>query len=125
MSIVKTISKIKHNYIWNNKFIFLSLLSNFLFCILFFVLIFITTKGRTDVVPLNYNIYFGADNFGPIKNFFVFPQICLGVFLINSFLCYYYYKYSRILSYFLVATSFVVNILMIFSFILLILFIEL
>lgn len=119
------ISRIRHNYIWNNKTIFYFTLVDFLLCVLFFALIFVVTRNRADMVPLNYNIYFGADNFGPIKNFFVFPQICLGVFLINSFLCYYYYKYSRILSYFLVATSFVVNILMIFSFILLILFIEL
>lgn len=119
------ISRIRHNYIWNNKTIFYFTLVDFLLCVLFFALIFVVTRNNTDMVPLNYNIYFGADNFGPIKNFFVFPQICLGVFLINSFLCYYYYKYSRILSYFLVVTSFVVNILMIFSFILLILFIEL
>jgi len=125
MSIVKTISKIRHNYIWSNKFIFYSFFGNFLLCFLFFVLIFLFTNGRSDVVPLNYNIYFGADNFGSIKNYFIFPEICLGFFLLNSFLCYHYYKYSRALSYFLVATSFVVSILMIISFILLVLFIEL
>jgi len=123
---MKIISKIKHNYIWNNKFISYSILANFMICLLFFVFVFFVIKDRNDVVPLSYNVYYGSSGeFGPIKNLLVFPEICVIFFLINSFLCYYYYKYNRVLSYFLIASSFLINIILIIAFILLILFIEL
>lgn len=123
---MKTLAKIKHNYIWNNKFISYSILANFIICIAFFILIFVITNGRTDSVPLSYNVYYGSNGeFGPIQGLFIFPEICLVFFLINSFLCYYYYKYNRVLSYFLIASLFLINILAIIAFILLILFIEL
>ncbi len=126
MSLKTFFSKIKHNYIWNNKFIFWGMLLNFVFNIIYFVLIFFVTKGRgNDIVPLHYNIYFGIDSFGSPYKFFLFPQVSFVIFLINSFLCYYYYKYSRILSYFLLATSIFASLFMILSYILIILFIEL
>lgn len=125
MSIFKKISKIKHNYIWNNKIILYTFFVNLFLCVMFFAAISFLSYKRNDIVPLSYNIYYGSSNFGSIKNFFAFPIIGLIIFLINYFLCYYYYKYNRILSYFLISTSIAVNIFMIISFILLILFIEL
>lgn len=125
MKIFNKISKIRHNYIWNNKIISYVFLINLFLCIAFFGIIFFLSYGRNDIVPLSYNIYYGSSNFGSIKNFFVFPIIGAIVFLINYFLCYHYYKYNRILSYFLISTSLAVSIFMIISFILLILFIEL
>lgn len=125
MSFKTSVAKIKHNYIWNNKFISFGILFNFLLNIAYFLFLFLVTKGKFhDIVPLHYNIYFGLDSFGPSKNFFVFPQISFIVFLVNSFLCYHYYKYSRAISYFLLASSIFVNIVMILSYILIILFIE-
>jgi len=126
MSLKTFFSKIKHNYIWNNRFVFWGMLFNFVLNIAYFGLILFVTKGRAnDVAPLHYNIYFGIDNFGSPKEFFVFPQVSSIIFLINSFLCYYYYKYSRVLSYFLLVTSIFASLFMIFSYILIILFIEL
>jgi len=102
------------------------MLLNFIINIAYFALIFFVTKDRgNDIAPLHYNIYFGIDSFGSPYKFFVFPQVSFTIFLINSFLCYYYYKYSRILSYFLLATSIFASLFMILSYILIILFIEL
>lgn len=126
MSLKTFFSKIKHNYIWNNKFIFWGILLNFVINVAYFIFIFVVTKGRfNDIVPLHYNIYFGLDSFGSPSKFFIFPQISTAIFLLNSFLCYYYYKYSRILSYFLLASSIFASLFMILSYILIILFIEL
>lgn len=125
MFIINKISKIRHNYIWNNKIISYSFFINLFLCIIFFGIIGILSYKRNDVVPLSYNIYYGSSNFGSIKNFFIFPIIVFVIFIINYILCYYYYKYNRILSYFLISTALAANIFMILSFILLILFIEL
>lgn len=126
MSIKLFFSKIKHNYIWNNKFIFWGIFLNFILNMTYFGLIFFITRGKnTDIVPLHYNIYFGIDSFGSPVEFFMFPQVSFFIFLINSFLCYYYYKYSRMLSYFLLSTSIFASLFMILSYILIILFIEL
>lgn len=125
MFIINKISKIRHNYIWNNKIISYSFFINLFLCIVFFGIISFLSYKRNDIVPLSYNIYYGSSNFGSIKNFFIFPGIGFIVFIINYILCYYYYKYNRILSYFLISTSLIVNVFMILSFILLILFIEL
>ena len=125
MKIFNEISKIRHNYIWNNRIVSYVFFINLFLCIAFFGIIFFLSYGRNDIVPLSYNIYYGSSNFGSIKNFFVFPVVGFFIFLINYFLCYHYYKYSRILSYFLISTSLAANIFMVISFILLILFIEL
>ncbi len=124
MIITSQISKIRHNYIWNNKIISWTFFINLFLCLAFFGIIFYISNGKQDVVPLSYNIYYGSSNFGPIQYFFVFPAITSVIFLINYILCYHYYKHSRVLSYFLVGTTTAINILMILAFILLVLFIE-
>ncbi len=126
MSLKTSISKIKHNYIWNNKFIFWGMLFGFVINVAYFLFIFfiINSKGH-NIVPLHYNVYFGIDNFGSVNKFFTFPQVSSTIFLINSFLCYHYYKYNRVLSYFLLATSIIASLFMILSYFLIILFIEL
>ncbi len=126
MSLKTFFSKIKHNYIWNNRFIFWGILLNFILNVFYLGFIFFVTKGRNnDIIPLHYNIYFGIDSFGSPSKFFVLPQVSFIIFLINSFLCYYYYKYSRILSYFLLATSIFASLFMVLSYALIILFIGL
>lgn len=125
MFIINKISKIRHNYIWNNKIVSYSFFINLFLCIAFFGIIGFLSYKRNDIVPLSYNIYYGSSNFGSIKNFFIFPIIGFIVFIINYILCYFYYKYNRILSYFLISTALAAIVFMILSFILLILFIEL
>lgn len=126
MSIKTFFSKIAHNYIWNNKFISFGILFNLIINIAYFVFILFVINGKSnDVVPLHYNIYFGIDSFGSPNKFLVFSEISFFIFLINSFLCYYYYKYSRILSYFLLAMSIFASLFMIFSYFLIILFVQL
>lgn len=125
MFIINKISKIRHNYIWNNKIILYTFFINLFLCVAFFGIIGLLSYNRNDIVALSYNIYYGSSNFGSIKHFFIFPTVSFSIFLINYILCYYYYKYNRILSYFLVSAATAVNVFMILSFILLILFIEL
>lgn len=60
--------------------------------------------GQTEFVPLHYNIYFGIDLYGPWYNILLIPASALLMVFINCIFSYILYMRLRILSYFLVIT---------------------
>lgn len=63
-----------------------------------------------DII-LHYNVYFGVDNVGNGKLFFVFPFIGFFLFLLNYFLADFFYRHKeRIAAYILLIAAFLVQI---------------
>lgn len=128
MSFGNFLSKIRHNYIWNNKFVLLSIIFGFLVNLSFFIYILVNSlmAPRESInVLLHYTIYHGIDSFGSPFGFLIYPVMTSLIFLINSLLCYHYYRYNRLLAYFLIFTFIAATIFMVLSYILTILFIKL
>jgi len=61
---------------------------------------------RSDIpIVLHYNVDWGVDYFGEVKNIFVLPLVGLVIFLLNGVLALRLWFKIKGLAYFLVATS--------------------
>ena len=78
------------------------------------ILVFWQSKNLAQVIPLHYNIYFGIDSFGPWYQLFFLPAIGLAVIAVN-FLAALLAWSQKILSYFLISSSTVIQIFLILS----------
>jgi len=56
-------------------------------------------------IYLHYNIYFGIDNVGDWTQAFVLPILGLFVIIFNNFLAYIFYIREKLISYFLIFTQ--------------------
>lgn len=102
---------IKSNLFFKNKVIsgnlVLSILLNFIItCWLYLKII-----PQVEPIALRYTIYFGIDLIGPWWHVFIFPLIGLIIIIINFILAYLVFLKVKILAYFLVLTSTIVQIL--------------
>jgi len=69
--------------------------------------LFLVWQARNfpDLIFLHYNIYFGIDLLGPWYQIFFLPMFGLGFFVVNLLASLIFYRREKILSYFLVGTS--------------------
>jgi len=66
-------------------------------------------------IPLHYNTYLGVDSFGNWLNIFLLPGLGLLIFLINTLLAVLIYNRKDILSYFLVLTNLISQLLLLIA----------
>ena len=63
-------------------------------------------------IPLHYNIYFGIDKIGPWYFTLVMPIIGLLVIIVNNALGYIFYHKEKVVSYFLIFTELLIQIIL-------------
>ena len=94
----------------------ISLVANLVMWVLFFWKIrpfsYLTQFGA---IPLHYNVYFGIDTFGQWYSVAVLPSIGLAVLLVNNALAYALFYKKKILSYFLLITQSLVNLILLIA----------
>ncbi len=107
--ILRLFKTIKRNLFWQNRSIRLVLLLNALINLFLWIFLYWQLKPTPEPIPLHYNIYFGIDQLGPWWHLFKLPLSGLGIFLINSVLSFIIYKHERLLSYFLLFVSLIIQ----------------
>jgi len=70
-------------------------------------------KSLSNLIPLHYNIYFGIDLFGPWYRIFLLPAVGLVFLAVNSFLGVKLFHKEKILSYFLIGSGSLMQIILI------------
>ena len=68
-------------------------------------------KGFAELISLHYNIYFGIDLLGPWYQIFLLPALGLIFLVINFLIAAPVYRQEKILSYFLVGTSSLIQVI--------------
>lgn len=58
---------------------------------------------------IHYNIYFGVDRIGAWHELFVYPLTALAIFCVNTLLALWRWPHERLLGYFLLASSFLLQ----------------
>ena len=72
-------------------------------------------------IYLHYNIYFGIDNIGDWSQAFIIPILGLFIIIFNNFLAYIFYIKEKLVSYFLIFTQTLLQIILLAAAIFLIL----
>lgn len=102
------------HFIFSNKLIrllaILSLFINLLISTLFFIKI-----GFRSNIPLHYNVYFSIDLIGNWYQLLIIPFFGLMVLVVNFILAMFTYLKEKMLSYFLVGSALVIQILLLFA----------
>lgn len=80
-----------------------------------FLFFYFFIKQNNIPIVLHYNVNWGVDYFGEIKNIFVLPKVGAIIFLLNGILALKLWGKNRILSYFLTTTTFLVQCFLIIS----------
>lgn len=101
------IHKIRDSFKKRGKLIFIG----FGLCLLlnlinwFFLYLKFPLVKDLSVIPLHYNIYFGIDLIGSPLRIFVLPLLGFLVGLLNFILAYIFYNRDKLLSYFLIIST--------------------
>ncbi|MDD5341269.1 MAG: hypothetical protein PHC97_02420 [Patescibacteria group bacterium] len=90
-----------------------SLALNFLmWAILYFKLHSLSYTTDSGQIYLHYNLYFGIDNIGYWYEAFVIPLLGLFIIAFNSFLGYFFYIQEKVISYALVISQTLLQIIL-------------
>jgi hypothetical protein len=71
-----------------------------------------TLQNGPDLVPLHYNIYFGADYYGPFYYISGFLAVSEATFFVHTYLAYYFYNRFRLLSHVLMVTLATIHVML-------------
>ncbi|MDD4606856.1 MAG: hypothetical protein PHS07_00745 [Patescibacteria group bacterium] len=103
--------RFRQSYFWHDHFavwiFFSSLFSN----LIIWITIYLTQRRVIEFIPLHYNVYFGVDIIGYWQELFKIPGIALFFLVINYILAYILFKKEKLVAYFLVATTILIQIL--------------
>ncbi|MBU0707374.1 hypothetical protein KKG41_03305 [Patescibacteria group bacterium] len=99
------------NYTTNNKkkyfsdiYILVGLIVALVIDALLWWLLYSNFNNQTEFVPLHYNIYFGIDLYGPWYQILLMPLSGFVFILINAVVSYMVYQRARLISYILIAS---------------------
>lgn len=102
-----------------NKFLLIFIGLGFILNVLLWIFLYWKLKPLSfegdGVIPLHYNIYLGIDYIGPWYQCFSMPALGLFVLAVNSFLAFLIYLKQKILSYFLVSFSLIIQIFLLIA----------
>lgn len=68
--------------------------------------------SESGQIALHYNIYFGIDSIGPWYKVFILPTLGLFIIIFNNLLGYAFYLQEKILSYFLIFSQTILQIIL-------------
>ncbi len=89
----------------------LALLSN----LAIFILLVLKIKPQEALIPVHYNVYTGASQLGRWYQIYQIPFCGLFIIVLNSFLASVLYERERLISFFFVLISFLVQIFLLFQ----------
>ena len=81
----------------------------FILNLCFWVFLLWNLEPTTELIPLHYNIYLGIDLIKPWWHVYQLPLIGLIIFLTNFILAFIIFKHNRLLAYFLLLASLVIQ----------------
>lgn len=81
---------------------------------LFLFLYFFIRQNNIPIV-LHYNVNWGVDYLGEVKNIFILPLVGMFIFLLNGFLAANLWRKNKTLSYFFTATILLVQFFLVIS----------
>ncbi|MFH1889949.1 MAG: hypothetical protein ABIJ91_00005 [Candidatus Kuenenbacteria bacterium] len=110
------------NLFFKDKVIRLNLIITILLNFVMLSGLYFQVSPRVEPVVLRYTIYFGIDLIGPWWNIFVFPLIGAVIGLLNFIIAYLIFIRIKLLSYFLVLSAALCQLLLIIMSILMALF---
>lgn len=106
-------SKLK--IIYKDRYFLVNFLISIFLNLTAWLFLYLNFKPQTEPVILHYNIYFGIDLIGAWYKIFFIPLFGLVCFFINFALSVIIYTRAKILSYFLIHTSSLIQILMLLT----------
>ncbi|MFA5070081.1 MAG: hypothetical protein WC528_02265 [Patescibacteria group bacterium] len=115
MTTHENIKKINLKVFYQNKLFLINLLFSVLINLATWLLLSLEFKAQSDPVILHYNIYFGIDLIGPWYRVYLMPLFGFICFFINFFLSVIIYAKEKLLSYFLVFISSLMQIILIIA----------
>ena len=110
MGFLKIFSPIKDNVIFR-----ISTILAFCVNIMVWIFVFLYFRPYDELIPLHYNIYFGIDNYGRWNNIFFLPLSGTVIFFINVIFASLVYRKEQILGYFLILSSFLLELILFLS----------
>lgn len=96
----------------NDKFFSILFFSSLTLNILLWVFVLWQIKPQTEPVYLHYSIYFGIDLIGAYWRLYAIPLSGLIIFLLNGLFSVIIYDKEKIISYFLLVTNALVQIVL-------------
>lgn len=98
----------KHLF-WQDFFNRIILEIGFILNLCLWVFLLWNLEPTNELVPFHYNIYLGIDLIKPWWHLYQLPLIGLIIFLINFSLAFITYKDNKLLSYFLIFASLIIQ----------------
>jgi len=112
---------LKNNLFLKNKVTVYTLVLSILLNIILILIVYFKMEPRAEPIALRYSIYLGIDLIGSWWHIFIFPLIGLAIIITNFFLAYLIYIKIKILSYFLMLSAAISQLVLIIISILIIL----
>lgn len=104
-------TKNKINLFLKDKLIVICSLIIFLLNLSIWLILYMKVQPTSEPIPLHYNIYFGIDLIGSWYKIYYIPGFGMIIFFINLLLSYIIYKREKIISYFLIFSSGMIQII--------------
>lgn len=103
-------------FIRSDRFVEIVLLLGILFNLINWGLVYYRFSrflaGQTESIILHYNIYFGIDKVGEWTRVYNLPLIGIIILLVNTVIAYLLYSKNRLLSYFIISATLLMQILL-------------
>lgn len=90
---------------FRNNIIKLFLAAGLILNISLFLFFYFSIKQSDIPIVLHYNVDWGVDYFGEVKNIFILPTVGLIILLTNNFLALKFWFRMKILSFFLLSVT--------------------
>ena len=103
----------KINLFFKDKFNVIGLIIILILNLIIWAILYFNIEPTIDPIPLHYNIYFGIDLIGQWYQIFYLPASGLIIYFINFVLSYIIYKREKIISYFLILSTGLIQIILI------------
>ena len=98
-----------------DRLVKINLLASLVLNIIIWTMLAWQTKFFPELITLHYNIYFGIDLLGYWYQIFLLPALGLIVFLLNSFFAILLFNKEKIISYFLVGATTLIQVLLLLA----------
>lgn len=116
------IEKIKGSPVRKNRTLLIASILSFILNLLIWILIYVRLRPlvinlpeEQAFIPLHYNTYLGVDSYGPWTKIFYLPILGFCIFLANNLFAIIIYNRKDLLSYFLVISSLLAQLLLLIA----------
>ena len=104
----------EHSAAWR-KVLLLTFGLSLAFNLVLWLLLLRSVADFTAIIPIHYDIYFGINALGPGYRLLIIPGFGLAVILLNFSLAFLFFSRERILSYFLLWSSLLIQLILLLA----------